>query len=38
LAGDDSEDKLIEQTSLHVLKETLGWETILAFDCAENNN
>src|SRR5687768_10672718 len=32
MAGDYSEDKLIEQTSLHIFKEMLNWETIVAYD------
>lgn len=32
MAGEYSEDTLIEQTSLHIFKEILGWETVLAYD------
>jgi type I restriction enzyme R subunit len=32
MAGEYSEDKLIEQTSLHIFNEMLGWERILAYD------
>lgn len=30
MAGEYSEDRLIEQTSLHILSEMLYWQTVIA--------
>ncbi len=32
MAGDYSEDKLIEQTSIDIFQKVLGWQTMLAYD------